>query len=239
MTQIQNFPNLTDACKNFVFIGEAGSGKSEISLNFAKRLAELGNYPVHFFDMDMVKPLFRSRDARKAVEKENERKNIVFHYQEQFMDAPTLVGGVVASLKDRDRYVVMDVGGDYIGARAIGGFAPYIDNDDTRVYYVLNVFRPWSWDIEHIDATLGKILGVSHIRAVKLRMVNNPNNGYTTTKEEFLSGCRRMSNIVSPYAVIDFACVHEELYVQVKDELKNELDVPVLPIHLYLPDLWN
>ncbi|MDR1376919.1 MAG: hypothetical protein LBJ22_05365 [Synergistaceae bacterium] len=228
VTQIQNLAN---ARKNFVFIGESGSGKSEISLNFAKRLAELGDRSVHFFDMDMVKPLFRSRDARKAVEGEK----IVFHYQEQFMDAPTLVGGVAASLKDKNRYVVMDVGGDYIGARAIGGFAPYIDNDDTRVYYVLNVFRPWSWDIEHIDATLGKILGVSHIRAVKLRMINNPNNGHTTTKEEFLSGSRRMSDIISPYAAIDFACVREELYAQ----MTEELDVPVLPLHLYLTSPWE
>jgi hypothetical protein len=222
---------LTDGCKNFVFIGEAGSGKSEISLNFAKRLAELNDRSVHFFDMDMVKPLFRSRDAREAAE----RENVVFHYQEQFMDAPTLVGGVASSLKDKGRYVVMDVGGDYIGARAIGGFAPCLDNDGTRVYYVLNAFRPWSFDIEHIDETLGKILGVSHIRAVKLRMVNNPNNGRTTTREEFLSGSRRMSDMVSPYAAIDFACVREELYPQVKDRL----NVPVLPIRLYLTPPWS
>jgi hypothetical protein len=151
------------------------------------------------------------------------------------MDAPTLVGGVVNSLKDKGRYVVMDVGGDYIGARAIGGFAPYFDNDDTRVYYVLNVFRPWSFDIEHIDETLGKILGVSHIRAAKLRMVNNPNNGHTTTEEEFLFGSRRMSDIVSPYASIDFACVREELYARVE----NKLNVPLLPIRLYLTSPWG
>jgi hypothetical protein len=223
--------DLINGCKNFVFIGEAGSGKSEISLNFAKRLVELHDRSVHFFDMDMVKPLFRSRDARKAAE----RENIVFHCQEQFMDAPTLVGGVTSSLKDGERYVVMDVGGDYIGARAIGGFAPCINNDDTRVYYLLNAFRPWSCDIEHIDETLGKILGVSHIRAVKLRMINNPNNGPTTTKEEFLTGSRRMFDIVSPCAAIDFVCVSEELYAQVK----NELSVPVLPLHLYLTSPWS
>lgn len=213
-------------CKNFIFIGEAGSGKSEIALNFAKWLSEAGSCATHFFDMDMIKPLFRSRDARQALEEEN----VVFHCQEQFMDAPSLVGGVVSSLKDKNRHVVMDVGGDYIGARSIGGFAPHIDSDDTRVYYVLNIFRPWSCDIEHINETLVKILGVSHIRMAKLHMVNNPNNGQTTTKEEFVSGIKRMSDIISPYAAIDFACVREELY----DQVKAEADVPVLPIHLYL-----
>jgi hypothetical protein len=66
-------------------------------------------------------------------------------------------------------------------------------------------------------------------------MINNPNNGHTTTKEEFLSGSRRMSDLVSPYAAIDFACVREELYTQVK----GELSVPVLPIHLYLTSPWD
>ena len=223
--------DIVSGCKNFVFLGEAGSGKSEIALNFAKWLAESSSRSVHFFDMDMIKPLFRSRDAREAVEGEN----IVFHYQAQFMDAPTLVGGVVSSLKDKDRHVVMDVGGDYIGARSIGGFAPYVDNDETRVYYVLNVFRPWSYDIWHIDETVGKILGVTHIRALKLRMINNPNNGQTTTKEEFISGSMRMRDIISPHASVDFACVREELY----DQVKNELNMLILPIHLYLSRPWD
>ena len=35
--------------------------------------------------------LFRSRDAGKELE----RAGVTVHYQEQFMDAPTLVGGVM------------------------------------------------------------------------------------------------------------------------------------------------
>jgi len=49
---------------NFILIGEAGCGKSEISLNLAKYLAENSDKQVHLFDMDMTKPLFRSRDLR-------------------------------------------------------------------------------------------------------------------------------------------------------------------------------
>ena len=32
--------------KNFVFVGEAGSGKSEIAINFAIQLARLSDKPV-------------------------------------------------------------------------------------------------------------------------------------------------------------------------------------------------
>ena len=117
---------------NFVFVGEAGSGKSEISINFAKWLVQLQDKPVHFFDMDMTKPLFRSRD----VEVQMEEMGIICHHEKQFMDAPTVVGGVNRLLKDEDCYVVMDVGGDHIGARALAVDAPKPEQrTNTIVYY--------------------------------------------------------------------------------------------------------
>ena len=215
---------------NFVFVGEAGSGKSEIAANFAGWLAQLDEKSVHFFDMDMTKPLFRSRDVREQIE----AMGVTFHHEEQFMDAPTIVGGVNKLLRDEDCYVVMDVGGDHIGARSIGGYAPKLNKDNTIVYYVLNAYRPWSNDIDHIDGTLGQILGVSHIQLGKLHMVNNPNNGITTTAREFIEGSRKMSEMVTPYIAVDFACVREELY----EEVKEVSDVPVFPIHLYLTYPW-
>lgn len=96
---------------NFVFLGEAGSGKSEIAISFAKALARTETRPVHFFDLDMTKPLFRSRDAGAELE----QAGITVHYQEQFMDAPTLVGGVAPMLRDEDSLVVLDVGGTTSG----------------------------------------------------------------------------------------------------------------------------
>ncbi len=227
------FEQITDLIgtkTNFIFVGEAGSGKSEIAINFAKYLASLGNKPVHFFDMDMTKPLFRSRDVIDEVE----RMEITFHHEVQFMDAPTLVGGVDNHMRDNNCYVVMDVGGDYIGARSIGGYAPGLNKNNTNVYYVLNAYRPWSDNIDHIDYTLGQILGVSHIQLGQIHMVNNPNNGLTTTAEEFVEGCKKMSEIVSPYIAVDFACVKEDLYEQVKDIC----EVPLMPVHLYLTYEW-
>ncbi len=215
---------------NFVFVGEAGSGKSEIAINFAKWLVDLADKPVHFFDMDMTKPLFRSRDVCEQLEE----AGVIFHYEEQFMDAPTVVGGVNMLLKDESCYVIMDVGGDYIGARSVGGYAPKLNKDTTIVYYVLNAYRPWSNDIEHIDETLGKILGVSHIQLGRLHMVNNPNNGLTTTKAEFIEGMKKMEEMMAPYIQVDFACVREDLY----EEVKDSSDTPVFPIHLYLTYPW-
>lgn len=228
---MDKFSNLIpDGSKNFVFIGEAGSGKSEVAINFAIDLAKHINKKIHFFDMDMTKPLFRSRD----LEEELERNGIELHYEEQFMDAPTLVGGVRRLLKDPNSIVVMDVGGDYIGARSIGGFSTKINEDDTVVYYVLNSMRAWSNDIEHIDETLGMILNVSHIDLDKVKFIDNSNAGITTTSEEYLDAVKNIVEIISPYKPIEFSCVNEGIY----NEVKDKLDVPLVKIHLYLKYEW-
>ena len=54
--------------KNFIFLGEAGSGKSEIAVNFAMEFARGGVKNIHFFDLDQTKPLFRSRDICGKLE---------------------------------------------------------------------------------------------------------------------------------------------------------------------------
>lgn len=221
--------NATKKHNNFIFLGEAGSGKSEIALNFAWRLSELKEKKVHFFDLDMTKPLFRSRDIKTKME----QMGIVFHYEEQFMDAPVLTGGVTQLLKEDDCFVVMDVGGGDIGARSIGGFAPIVKQTNTCVYYVLNTYRPWSYTIDKIDHTLVSILGVSHIELDQIHLINNPNIGCTTTAEEFIAGSRKMNGIISPYRNIEFSCVKEDLYEKVKMQADS-----ILPIRLFLTYPW-
>lgn len=226
-----NFKELTMNKSNFIFVGEAGSGKSEIAINFAKYLVDLNEKPVHFFDMDMTKPLFRSRDVKEEVE----GMDIIFHHQEQFYDAPTLVGGVNLLLKDDNCYVVMDVGGNDVGARAIGGFAPKVNKDNTEVYYVLNPYRPWSDDLNHIDGTLSSILKISHIKLDKVKMISNPNNGVFTTVDEVLEGNIKSHEMVGPLIDIKFTCVRDTLY----EEAKDRIDTPLMPIRLYLTYQWN
>ena len=215
---------------NFVFLGEAGSGKSEIAISFAKALARTETRPVHFFDLDMTKPLFRSRDAGTELE----RAGVTVHYQEQFMDAPTLVGGVMPTLRDENRLAVLDVGGDYIGARSIGGFAPQLNQPSAAVFYVINAYRPWSDTIEHIDGTLGKILGVSHVKLTQLFLAANPNNGASTTLNEVVEGFRRTDALVREYLPLSFACVREELWA----EAARALPIPVFPLRLALTYPW-
>lgn len=224
---------LLEGKKNFVFIGEAGSGKSEVAMNIAVALKAASSKSVHFFDMDQTKPLFRSRDARAAIE----NAGVIFHYEEQFFDAPTLVGGVREQLADKNSLVIMDVGGNHQGARLIGGYEPFLNREETAVFFVINPYRPWSKDVMSIDGTLSSILKVSHIE--KVGIISNPNVGPATTVEEVTEGHQKVKNMIEEYIPIDCMCVMEELYPQLSQWAERQTNLPLLPIKLYLTSPWN
>ena len=224
------FPGRYERATNFALIGEAGGGKSEIAINLAYSLAQAGDRPVHFFDLDMTKPLFRSRDQAAALS----ASGVCFHYEQQFYDAPTATGGVSRLMRDPGCYTILDVGGDYIGARSIGRYAPMLNTPDTVVWYVINPYRPWSMDLEHIDMVLGQVLGVSHVQLDRLRMLGNPNLGPDTTAEDVVEGAHRLAEMLSPYKEIDFFAVRRELAA----ELAGRMPGPVYPIDLHLTYEW-
>jgi len=215
--------------RNFVFLGEAGCGKSEIAMELALHLAQTPGRAVHFFDMDQTKPLFRSRDARRLLEE----KGVVFHYEEQKADAPTQVGGVTPLLLDPEAFVVMDVGGSDTGARLIGGFSHLTGRDNTAVFYVVNAYRPWSGDILAIDGTLSAILKAARLRQV--RFIANPNLGICTTATDFLKGLEKTVDMISPYANVEAACVRDTLY----EAVRGASNLPLLPVHLRLTYPWE
>ena len=184
-----------------VFLGEAGCGKSELSVHWALQAAAEGK-TVSFFDLDQTKPLIR--------------------FEPQTADAPTQVGGLVPALLDEKRTVILDVGGNDTGARLIGGCAHLLKSADA--WFVVNPYRPWSGTVEHIDGTLSAVL-----RAARLgmpRFLLNPSLGAQTTAEEFLTGLETGLRLLSPYVKVEAAAVTESLLPQVE----SHTELPLIPI---------
>lgn len=217
--------------KNFVFVGEAGCGKSEIAINFAMCLRKITDRPIHFFDMDQTKPLFRSRDVRERLQAEN----IEFHYEEQLFDAPTTVGGVRVQLADEDSIVIVDVGGDHVGARLIGAFAPFLNRPNTQNFFVINAYRPWSRDLISIDGTMARVLGMARIQLENVSIMSNPNLGTTTTAEEAIAGTEKLKEMIGEFLNVDYMCALERLC----PEIEGKVDMPLLPVELYLTYEWD
>lgn len=210
--------------KNFVLLGESGSGKSEIAVNLACVLSKQSpdGKEVHFFDLDQTKPLFRSRDVKELLE----REGVIVHFEQQFLDTPTIVGGVEPCLKEEKCYTILDVGGNHTGARMIGRFSRLLNQEDTEVCFVINPYRPWSKDVKSIDQTLSSILQVSSIR--KVTIISNPNLGSTTKVQEILEGHQNVLNMIQEFLPVRYLCVREDLC----EEIRKKTDTLVLPLKL-------
>ena len=210
---------------NIVFLGEAGCGKSELAVHLALELAGQGR-EVDFCDLDQTKPLMRSRDAEGLLEK----AGVTVHFQQQYADAPTQVGGLIPLLLDEKKAVILDVGGNDTGAKLIGGYAHLLKTAD--VWFVVNPYRPWSATTEHIDGTLSAILRASRLKMP--RFLLNPNLGGGTTPEEYLSGIKLGLEMLSPYVTVEAAAVPAPLY----EQAKAETALPLIPItsHISVPE---
>jgi len=132
-----------------VILGHYGSGKTNLSLNLAKKLKMAGRDPV-VIDLDVVNPYFRSTDYSELLEAEGVRVlGPVFGGAN--IDLPSLAPGIDAMIESAtlEHPVILDVGGDPDGARALVRYTPAVNSIKNRlVMIVINTRRPEAQSLE-------------------------------------------------------------------------------------------
>lgn len=213
----------------FIFLGEAGSGKSEIAVNLALGLADIGK-KVRFFDMDQTKPLFRSREAAALL-----RKNgVVIDDCSQILDAPIIPAGVFNKICEPDSFIILDVGGNATGARNLGQFAEAW-NKKVAAYLVINVYRPFSSNPQDMLETIDSI--VSAARLERAGVISNPNFGEETTTDDVLAGHKQLEATLrgTTYRV-DFLAVPKRLKMETRKLLSG---VSLIGIDRHIRACWE
>lgn len=136
-------------------------------------------------DLDIVNPYFRTSDYVKELEKHN-IKLIAPVFAGTTLDVPALppqIGWAISSGKD---YVVIDAGGDEVGAIALSRFSALIsETDDFEMLYVVNKYRPLTNTPEKALSILEVIEQTSRLKANAI--VNNSHLGEFTTAEDILN----------------------------------------------------
>ncbi len=154
-----------------IFTGHFGSGKTEVAVNYAIQLAKSGKKTA-IVDMDIVNPFFRTADARRILEAGGIRV-IAPMYANTNVDVPSLPPEINAMFEDRSYQVVLDVGGDDLGARVLSRYNEQILAEDHIHYFVINTRRPMTRTVDEIESMIVEIQTSANLKVDKL--VNNAN----------------------------------------------------------------
>ncbi|MBQ3557140.1 MAG: hypothetical protein IJA11_05035 [Oscillospiraceae bacterium] len=163
-----------------LFAGHYGSGKTNIAVNYALRLAEEGK-PVCVGDLDIVNPYFRTKDSAAVLEAAGVEL-ISPQFANSNVDLPALPAETYRLVQDHSTYGVMDIGGDDRGAYALGRYVPYIkEENDYRMAFVVNFLRPLTTTAQEALEVMREIEAACGLPFTCI--VNNTNLGNETTRD--------------------------------------------------------
>jgi len=222
--------------KTTLFLGNFGSGKTEVAVNFALHLAaNRKGLPVALVDLDLVNPYFRSREARQVLEDAGIRL-ILPDAQYLHADLPVLTSGVRAALVDQSPdagVLILDVGGDDVGARVLGALHDALPEGSYRAVMVVNAARPMTADVPGISRMKAAIEAAGKIRVTGL--ASNTHLMDQTTAQTIARG-RTLA--LQAAAALGLSLEFVTAPAALADAARQTVEEDVLPIYRYLTPPW-
>lgn len=180
--------------KVYVLIGNYGSGKTELALNFAFQAAEQGKR-TELLDLDMVNTYFRLAEHGKLTEMK-EIRLVSPNFSCSGIETLSLPAEVASAFDMDWDTVVFDVGGDAVGSTALGRYhQDFTDLEEgaLEVLNVINIRRPLAGTVDRI-VRLQEEMQV-HSRLKISGMINNTNLAEATGYEELRDGYRLIKQV--------------------------------------------
>ena len=177
-----------------VLIGNYGSGKSELALNFAMQAAARGDR-TELLDLDMVNTYFRLTERGKLVE-QKEIRLVSPNFACSGIETLSLPAVVSSSFVLDWDTVIFDVGGDDVGATALGryhqDFAD-LEPGSLEVLNVVNIRRPLAGSVEKILRLQEGMQ--THARLQITGMINNTNLATMTGPDDLWDGYEMLREV--------------------------------------------
>jgi len=175
-----------------LFAGHYGSGKTNIAVNYAFKLAREGKR-VCIADLDIVNPYFRTKDSEAELSAMGIRL-ISPKYANTNVDLPALPPESYSLVQDKSTYGIMDIGGDDRGAYALGRYVGAIKAEGNyRMAFVANCYRPLTSTVEDTVEIMREIEAACGLKFTCI--VNNSNLGAETTAKTVLDSLDFMERL--------------------------------------------
>lgn len=215
-----------------LFAGHYGSGKTNIAVNVALAMKKEGRNVV-IADLDIVNPYYRTKDSEAEL-KAAGIPLISSEYANSNVDVPALPQDLYSLVDQKDRYGILDIGGDDRGALALGRYAPFIrEENNYEMLLVINKFRPLTPDVASTIEVMREIETAGGIPFTGI--VNNSNLGRETTAEEVIASDAYAQELAAATGLpVRMTTVWDAIAEDVAKALQN-----VVPLHLQNKRLWN
>jgi hypothetical protein len=212
-----------------IFAGRFGSGKTEIALNWAVAISTQGLDP-YLVDLDIVTPYFRSRD--RAEEMASLGVEVISPFPAGHrLHIPAINPQIQGAIEQSERPVIVDLGGDEQGVRALAPYVHLIHDRAHAMYFVVNPYRPFVDTVSRIERAVRAIESSAGLPVTGL--VSNPNLMSESSPELFTRGHCLVEQAARRLGLpVAFAAVDQDLSEQLD---RRQLSVKLVVIHRYFP----
>ena len=213
--------------------GNYGSGKTELAINLALNIAKQ-NKKTFILDLDIVNPYFRCREARHLMKAHN-IEVIIPEDDKVYADLPIIVPQIKGIIKREEGSVILDIGGDDVGARVLSHLSDSLNQEELDLFMVLNANRPFTEQKKGVIKIMREIEDASHYKITGI--LSNTHLINLTSKETIINGYKLALEVEETTGLpIKFVAIEERL---LDSFTEDEFKYPIFPIKRYMLPPWE
>ena len=221
--------------------GALGSGKTEFVLNLARGLKKNGRNVV-IADADIINPYFCIRQITEPLEQEG-FSILTPPENAKWSDMPVINSGignaVAATSEGRFDHLVIDVGGDAVGVKALKQFELDILSASHELILIVNAYRPKTSTPEGVRRMASRMEDLCGIKVGAL--ISNSHVMEPTTAEDVVHGLDMVLEAGEKMSLpVAYAMVIPELCEETGKLLKDrDISVPLWPFVRFMTRPWE